>query len=55
VQPWPLALGLFTQALLQGHSLGQALQAHPEANFEQWLIRALQGGWLLALQVRPPE
>jgi len=41
---------LFTRALLQRQSLAQALDAAgPGFDFEAWLIRALQLGWLAAV------
>lgn len=44
----------YTQALLQGLSLGQALaRAAPAFNFERWLITALQRGWLAGAALEP--
>ena len=40
----------FTQALLQGHALGQALSPlsdRPGFRFEAWLVATLKRGWLL--------
>lgn len=40
----------FTRALLQDRPLGQALSAAgPDLDFESWLVRALQCGWLVCL------
>jgi putative DNA-binding protein len=46
----------WTRALLQGHSLAQALeQASPSFDFQRWLVAALQHGWLarIALTQHP--
>lgn len=56
----PAAHVVFTQAVLAGRSLGQALdqardQAGPAFAFEPWLLAALRQGWLAAVQARPPD
>ena len=46
---------LFTRALLQQQSLAQALDAAgPGFDFESWLMRALQLGWLAAVGCSAP-
>ncbi|HSI51499.1 MAG TPA: putative DNA-binding domain-containing protein [Ideonella sp.] len=44
----------FTGALLAGHSLGRALAGQPPEDFTAWLVRALQAGWLQAVQPHVP-
>ena len=53
----PAAGAAFTQAVLAGQSLGQALEsADPGFAFEPWLLAALRQGWLAAVDTRraPP-
>ncbi|MBT9490355.1 MAG: putative DNA-binding domain-containing protein [Rubrivivax sp.] len=45
----------FMQALLQGLSLGAALDAAPDLDFNTWLQRALQLQWLADVAVSPPS
>ena len=48
---------LFMQSLLAGESLAQALsaaQSMPEFDFEDWLVRALQLGWIGAVAMQAP-
>lgn len=45
----------FMQALLQGLSLGAALDAAPELDFNPWLQRALQLQWLADVAWSPPS
>jgi hypothetical protein len=41
----------WTRALLQGRSLGQALdEALPALDFQRWLVAALQRGWLARIR-----
>lgn len=51
--------GDFNQELLAGQALGLALASvsarHPAFSFEQWLLRALRGGWLAGLQPLIPK
>lgn len=48
----PLAWVDFSQALLAGQSLGEALEQHP-VDFEAWLLACLRHGWLQAWASRP--
>lgn len=49
----PATVAAFTQAVLTGQSLGQALEsADPGFAFEPWLLAALQQGWLTAVETR---
>jgi len=53
--PMAPADAAFTQALLAGQSLGQALRLHPPMAFEPWLLRALRERWLLAIEPLHPQ
>ncbi len=49
----PAPAAAFTQAVLAGQSLGQALAgADPGFDFEPWLLAALHQGWLAAVETR---
>ncbi len=46
----PAPQAIFTRAVLQARTLGQALSAAgPQFEFEVWLLQALHRGWLAAL------
>jgi hypothetical protein len=56
----PEAAGRFTQAVIDGRSLGDALEqaggpADADFSFEAWLIAALQQGWLVAAEPIAPS
>lgn len=50
-----LAEAAFTQALLDDLSLGEALDAAPDLDFEAWLARALAAGWLADITLPEPR
>jgi hypothetical protein len=51
----PKADARFMQALLQGRSLGAALDAAGDGfAFEAWLLQAVQQGWLQTIEDHPP-